>query len=78
MENQAQQEPLISFGVLVFGALVIAAGLLWTVSNYDAGMLGWTAFWPAVAAGVVALLANAIAMISPGGSIVVLLREMRE
>lgn len=79
MQSQVEQhEPLISPGVLVFGAIVIAIGLLWANHNYDAGMSGWAAFWPVVVASVIVLLTNAIAFLSPGGSILALLREIRQ
>ncbi len=76
MTRTDNEGPLISLGSFLFAAAILAGGMLVAWNNANAGATGWSVYWPAAVAALVAALVNLFAVCSPGGSIFALAREL--
>lgn len=76
MDPTGNQRPFISIGSFFLGTAILAAGMIATLIKADAGMTGWSMYWPIVVAAPVAAIVNVVAFGSPGGSIFELAKEL--
>lgn len=68
-KSESKHPPLISVGSFFLAVALLVIGMLVTSSRLEAGITGFSAYWPAIAGALGALFVNMLAIVSENGSV---------